>query len=195
MGGGATPAAGSWGPTGLSRMFSSSFGGQIAWLLPAALVLGAAVLWFTRRAPRTDRRRAAVLLWGGWLLVTGIVFSCAQGIIHQYYTVALAPAVGALVGIGAVVLWRERGSWWARAVLAVTLALTSIWSFTLLSRTASWHPELRAMVLSRRAGHVVRPVGGGTDVGANRDGRGTGRRRHGCGRPGRVLRADRVGSA
>lgn len=147
IGGGATPAAGSWGPTGLSRMFSSSFGGQIAWLIPAALLLGAAALWFTRRAPRTDRRRAAVLLWGGWLLVTGIVFSYAQGIIHQYYTVALAPAVGALVGIGAVLLWRERQTWWARAVLAATLALTSVWSFTLLARSPSWYPGLRVLVL------------------------------------------------
>ena len=30
------------------------------------------------------------------------------GIFHAYYTVALAPAVGALVGIGTVLLWRER---------------------------------------------------------------------------------------
>ena len=31
-----------------------------------------------------------------------------KGIIHPYYTVALAPAIGALVGIGAVALWRVR---------------------------------------------------------------------------------------
>ena len=53
--------------------------------------------------PRTDRTRAALVLWGGWLLVTGVVFSFGQGIIHAYYTVALAPAIGALVGIGAAV--------------------------------------------------------------------------------------------
>ena len=47
--------------------------------------------------PRTDGRRAAVLIWGSWLVVTGLVFSFAQGIIHPYYTVALAPAIGALV--------------------------------------------------------------------------------------------------
>ena len=45
----------------------------------------------TRRAPRTDRTRAALLLWGGWLLVTGLVFSYMQGIIHPYYAIALAP--------------------------------------------------------------------------------------------------------
>src|SRR6202035_909420 len=55
---------------------------------------------------RTDRTREAALLWGGWLLVTAAVFSFMSGIIHPYYTVALAPAIGALVGIGAVMLWR-----------------------------------------------------------------------------------------
>ena len=54
------------------------------------------------RRPRTDRNRAAALLWGGWLLVTAAVFSFMAGIIHPYYTVALAPAIGALTGIGAV---------------------------------------------------------------------------------------------
>ena len=63
-----------------------------------------------RRAPRTDRTRASLLLWGGWLLVTGLTFSFMQGIFHAYYTVALAPAIGALVGIGAVVLWAPPGA-------------------------------------------------------------------------------------
>ena len=60
---------------------------------------------------RTDRTRAAALLWGGWLVVTGPVFSYMSGIIHPYYTVALAPAIAALVGIGAVALWERRLGW------------------------------------------------------------------------------------
>src|ERR1700728_4983469 len=83
-------------------------GSQISWLLPAALIALAALLWGTRRAPRTDRIRAGALVWGSWLLVTGVVFSYMAGIIHSYYTVALAPAIAALVGIGAVQLWRVR---------------------------------------------------------------------------------------
>ncbi|MGD0067300.1 MAG: glycosyltransferase family 39 protein, partial [Streptosporangiaceae bacterium] len=47
------------GATGLSRLFSSEMGNEISWLLPAALVGFVALLWFTRRAPRTDRLRAA----------------------------------------------------------------------------------------------------------------------------------------
>ncbi|WP_319460941.1 glycosyltransferase family 39 protein [Micromonospora sp. RTP1Z1] len=96
------------GQTGWLRMFDTEVGGQISWLLPAALILLVAGLVVAGRAARTDRRRAGLVLWGGWLLVTGLIFSFMSGIFHAYYTVALAPAVGALVGIGTTLLWRER---------------------------------------------------------------------------------------
>ena len=38
----------------------------------AALILLLIGLWLTRRAPRTDRIRASLLLWGVWTLVTGV---------------------------------------------------------------------------------------------------------------------------
>ncbi|MGC5380347.1 ArnT family glycosyltransferase [Micromonospora sp. DT68] len=105
MGGGGGPFS---GQTGLLRMFDAEIGGQVSWLLPAALILLVAGLLAAGRAARTDRTRAGLLLWGGWLLVTGLIFSFMSGIFHAYYTVALAPAVGALVGIGGTVLWRQR---------------------------------------------------------------------------------------
>ena len=78
-------------------------GTQISWLLPAALVAHRrAGLADARRARAPIALRASVIVWGGWLLVTGIVLSFASGIIHPYYTVALAPAIAALVGIGVV---------------------------------------------------------------------------------------------
>ncbi|EIV94482.1 glycosyltransferase family 39 protein [Frankia sp. QA3] len=138
---------GMWGETGWTRMFGSEVGGQISWLLPAALILLVAGLWITRRAPRTDRLRAAFALWGGWLLVTGIIFSQMKGIFHAYYTVALAPAVGALVGMGAVLLWRHRSHPAAALAGAATIAATTAWSWTLLHRTADWHPWIRYTVL------------------------------------------------
>ena len=49
-------------------------------------------------ASPVTRMRAFAAIWGGWLLVTGVVFSYMQGIIHPYYMVALGPAIGALVG-------------------------------------------------------------------------------------------------
>jgi 4-amino-4-deoxy-L-arabinose transferase-like glycosyltransferase len=136
-----------WGHAGLTRMFGAEVGGQVSWLLPAALLLLAVGLWITRRAPRTDRTRAAFLLWGGWLLVTGLVFSFMHGIFHAYYTVALVPAIGALVGMGAVILWRNRQHAWARLSLAGIMAVTAIWSFVLLQRTPDWYPWLGPVVL------------------------------------------------
>ena len=125
---------GGWGQTGWGRMFGAEVGGQVAWLLPAALVLLAAGLWLTRRAPRTNRARAAFALWGGWLVVTGLVFSFMQGIFHAYYAVALAPAVGALVGMGATGLWEIRHSLVARWWLVGTVGVTAVWSWVLLRR-------------------------------------------------------------
>jgi 4-amino-4-deoxy-L-arabinose transferase-like glycosyltransferase len=145
--GGAATQSGRWGPTGFTRMFNGEFGGQISWLIPAALVFLAVMLWLSRRRPRTDGHRAQVLLWGTWLVVTGLTFSLAEGIIHPYYAVALAPAIGALVGIGAVATWRARRRLVARVTLATALAVTALWSWALLNRSSSWHPGLRALVL------------------------------------------------
>lgn len=146
VGGGATNGAGRWGFTGFLRLFNSAFGGQISWLLPGALVLLVAVLGLSWRANRTSRDRAAMVLWGSWLLITGLAISLGQGIIHPYYTVALAPAIGAVIGIGSTMLWR-RHDLAGRAALAVSIGVTAWWSWHLLGRTPAWHPGLRTGVL------------------------------------------------
>ncbi|MFJ2667909.1 glycosyltransferase family 39 protein [Nocardia fluminea] len=147
--GGELPAGGNgmWGSTGITRMFEPAQGGQIAWLIPAALLALVVGLAMRGRAPRTDRRRAALILWGGWLLVTGLVFSFMAGIFHQYYTVALAPAVAALVGTGAVQIWGSRDRLWVRCAGAAALGLTTATAWMLLSRSASFQPWLRWAIL------------------------------------------------
>ena len=147
IGGGGAQGSGFGGATGLLRLFHSEFGGQISWLLPAALICLAGLAWVSRRAVRTDRIRAAALLWGGWVIVTGLVFSYMSGIIHPYYMVALAPGIGALVGIGALTLWEKRLSWAGRSVAAATVLVTAGWSYILLDRTPDWLPWLRWVVL------------------------------------------------
>ena len=137
-----------WGPTGWNRLFLSSMGGQISWLIPGSLIGLVAVLWLTRRAPRTDRVRAAFLIFGGWLLLTGAVFSFAHGIIHPYYTVALAPAIGALVGMGASTLWRRRQEIFPRLALAAAILASIAWAFVVLGWSPTWYPALRWVILA-----------------------------------------------
>ncbi len=147
VGGGAAGQTGRWGPTGWTRLFNPQFGGQVSWLLPAALILLVAGLAVTWRRPRTDRLRASLILWGGWLFVTGAAISLAKGIIHPYYTVALAPAIGAVVGIGALTFWSARRHWLARAVLGASIIATAFWARALLDRTPTWNPWLRIVVV------------------------------------------------
>jgi 4-amino-4-deoxy-L-arabinose transferase-like glycosyltransferase len=154
-GGGGGGGANFSGQPGVLRLFNNLMGGQASWLLPAALLALVFGLWSTRGVRRTDRTRAAMLLWGGWLVGTGLVFSLASGIIHPYYTVALAPALAALVAIGARDLWQRRERVTSRLLLALGALLTSVWAWVLLDRTPHWEPWLRVAILASAAIAVV----------------------------------------
>jgi 4-amino-4-deoxy-L-arabinose transferase-like glycosyltransferase len=145
LGGG--PGGGFSGSAGVLRLFNSELGGQISWLLPAAVIALLAGLVWTARRPRTDRTRAALLLWGGWLMVTALVFSFMTGVIHPYYTNSLAPAIAVLVGVGATIMWSHRDQPAACLALSAMLAVTAVLSYLLLDRTPNWHPWLRYAVL------------------------------------------------
>ncbi|SDM24374.1 ArnT family glycosyltransferase [Allokutzneria albata] len=144
---------GGFDSTGLGRLFGGEMAGQIAWLLPAALILFAFGLYAAKR------ERPVFVLWGGWLVVTGLVFSYMNGIIHSYYTVALAPAIAALVGMGSAVAWRERERGGSVA-LFLAVGGTAMWSAFLLSSSmfalsiAIAVVGLGAAVLLLFAGHL-----------------------------------------
>ncbi|WP_369046445.1 ArnT family glycosyltransferase [Sinomonas sp. P10A9] len=152
-----------WGQTGLMRLFSDSFGGQIAWFLPSALLVGAAVLWAGRRAPRTDPVRASVILWGSWVLVTGLTFSLAAGIIHEYYSVALAPGIAALVGIGGGILWQRRRARFEAAALAAGVLASGLMGALLVGRATgflAWLPPVLVVAGILAALGVLAPAFG-----------------------------------
>ncbi|RFA17307.1 glycosyl transferase [Subtercola boreus] len=146
-GGGGATTGGQWGATGITRLLDGEFGGQIAWLIPAALVLLAVGFVLLRRQKRVDARRAILIMFGGWLVITGLVFSFMAGIFHAYYTVALAPAIAGTVGAGAILLWNTRRHLWARIVAAVVVLGTGVWAYSLLTRAAEWLPWLKFVVL------------------------------------------------
>jgi 4-amino-4-deoxy-L-arabinose transferase-like glycosyltransferase len=154
-GGGAGGGSGFSGQTGVLRLFNDLMGAQASWLLPAAGVALLAGLWTRRRAPRTDRTRAALILWGGWLLVTAAIFSFGQGVIHTYYTVALAPAIAALVAIGGAIWWPRRATTPARVLAAFVIAGSAAWACVLLGRDSSWEPWLTPLIATTGALAVI----------------------------------------
>ncbi|KHS54274.1 ArnT family glycosyltransferase [Brevibacterium linens] len=156
---------GGWGETGLTRLFTGSFGQQVSWFLPTALFLlvVTAVLLILAEAARrravpavtdgdgsdtTDRGSlgAAVLIWGGWLIVTGLVLSMMNGIVHEYYTVALIPAIAVVIALGIGILLSRSGIV-SRLLLAVAWALTGAWQFVVSSEMTGIPEALRWSVL------------------------------------------------
>ncbi len=143
------------GQAGLTRMFNTEIGGQVSWLLPAALALLVIGLWLAWRRPRTDRVRGSLILWGTWTVLTLLVFSLAEGTFHAYYTVALAPGIAALIGIGGYELWRRRASVFARLGSAALVAGTAGWAWVLLGRSAEFLPWLRWTIVAAAAVTVL----------------------------------------
>jgi 4-amino-4-deoxy-L-arabinose transferase-like glycosyltransferase len=137
------------GTPGLLRLFNAELGGQVAWLLPLALVSIGIGLIARRRFARTDAKRAAYLMWGLWLAIHAVVFSFMSGIIHSYYAVVMAPAIGALVGGGLVELWRFRERVrWGGVALAGAVIGSAILAWQLLERTATFAPGLGIAIVA-----------------------------------------------
>lgn len=153
---GAGPGASFSGLPGLLRLFNEQMAGQIAWLLPAALIGLAVGLVLYRTAGRTDRRLAGYVLWGGWLAGHAVVFSLMSGIIHAYYTVVLVPAIAALAGAAAWDLWRRRDtSAAARLVLAAGVVASGVAALLILERTPAFAPGLGFGILAIAAASAV----------------------------------------
>lgn len=87
--------------------------------------------WFAGGATLDGQSRLtppqqAWTLWGMWLLTMATFFSVAS-FFHGYYMVMMAPAIGALAGVGAVALWHDyRGPGWRGWLLPLALALTAL---------------------------------------------------------------------
>jgi 4-amino-4-deoxy-L-arabinose transferase-like glycosyltransferase len=123
--GGSATAAG-FG-TGWTKLLGSTYGPQIGWLYPlAVLALICGLLW-TWRARRDDPVRGGFVLWGLWLLTFFGVLSKMSMIPHTAYVASLAPPLAALSGAGIVMFWRlyragTRRSWMLPVAVAASVA-------------------------------------------------------------------------
>ena len=83
-------------------------------------------------------RLAAITIFGCWLMITWLVFSFMAGIFHQYYTVALTPAVAVMAAICLASFYQLREHLWMRIVAVLTCALSVVWAFVLIGRSGSY---------------------------------------------------------
>ena len=127
------------------RLFSGSLGGQIAWLLPLAILGAVALAWQRRPRLQRDRQQQSLVLWGMWLLTMGVFFSVAS-FFHPYYLTEMAPAVCALFGIGLVVMWQDyrrsphdkSGGYKRGWLLPLALLLTAVEQAYILASYPAW---------------------------------------------------------
>ncbi|MBK6792156.1 MAG: glycosyltransferase family 39 protein [Anaerolineales bacterium] len=111
---GGTPFSQETGSPGVLRFFTSPLSKQMSWLLPFALISVLLALFGSRiQLPIESGVHKALILWGGWLLTCVVFFSMVSGIFHAYYAIMLAPALGAMVGIGFAQLysWGKNKNW------------------------------------------------------------------------------------
>ena len=164
---------------GWTKLVSDRFGPEIGWLYPLALLALIAGLAWRGRARRTDPMRAGLVMWGGWLVTFGVIYSVMSNIPHTAYMASLAPPLAALSGAGIVLFWRwYRAGGWTGWLLPAAVAAELAWAFYLWSGYRAFLPwvlpvaigagavAIAVMVagrLSRRARGAV--VGAGLAVG------------------------------
>jgi 4-amino-4-deoxy-L-arabinose transferase-like glycosyltransferase len=124
--GGGTPFSQETGTPGVLRFFTQPLSKQMSWLLPFALISVLLALFASKiKLPIESGAHKALILWGGWLLTCVVFFSMVSGIFHSYYAIMLAPALGAMVGVGFAQLWAWGADQkWAGAALAISAAVT-----------------------------------------------------------------------
>jgi 4-amino-4-deoxy-L-arabinose transferase-like glycosyltransferase len=123
---GGTPFSNETGSPGVFRFFTQPLSKQMSWLLPFALIgILLAAFGAQIRLPIESGIHKALVLWGGWLLTCVVFFSMISGIFHAYYAIMLAPALGAMVGIGFSQLWNWDGNRnWAVVLLVAAVLVT-----------------------------------------------------------------------
>ena len=144
------------GAPGITRFFGEQLAGQFSWLLPLALI--GLLVWVRRPASLTLKgfenagisgerglTLIAMLLW----LVPGLLFfSFTTAFGHTYYIATIAPPLAALVGIGAVAMYREYlTEGWRGWILVGAVLITGLLQVLFLSYDAAWSGPLIPLVL------------------------------------------------
>lgn len=125
------------GSAGLFRLFNEQLAGQIAWLIPAALV--GIVLLFVLRV---NKSMAWMLTL--WFVTFAGMFSTVAGM-HQFYTSSLAIPMAAIIGV-AFARARELGKAWPQLLLVWVAAVTAIVISFVYSGYLTWLPWIQIVL-------------------------------------------------
>ena len=146
---------------GWTKLVSNRFGPEIGWLYPLAILALIAGLAWRGRARRTDPVRAGLVMWGGWLVTFGVIYSVMSNIPHTAYMASLAPPLAALSGAGIVLFWRwyragSLGGW----LLPVAVAAELAWAYYLWSGFRAFLPWVLPVAIGLGVVAVVAMVAG-----------------------------------
>lgn len=131
---GGTPFFNETGSPGALRFFTQPLSKQMSWLLPFALIsIFLGLFASNMKLPVESNIHKALILWGGWLLTCLVFFSMVSGIFHAYYAIMLAPALGAMVGVGFAQLWNTHKTW-AFIALVISAILTGVFQIVVTTQ-------------------------------------------------------------
>ena len=144
------------GAPGITRLFGVQLAGQFSWLLAFALI---GLLAWVRKpsslslkgfedAGIAGERGLALIAMLLWLVPGLLFFSFTTAFGHTYYIATIAPPLAALVGIGAVVMYREYlAEGWKGLILIGAVLVTGLLQALFLSYDAAWSGLLIPIVI------------------------------------------------
>jgi 4-amino-4-deoxy-L-arabinose transferase-like glycosyltransferase len=127
------PFSGTAGPL---RLFNVCVAGQIAWLIPAAIV--ATIIWVLLKISPS-----LTVLTAGMFATFAVMLSAVAGM-HQFYVACLAPELGILIGVAVREAYRRRSYRSLYAILAA-VAITAMWLVLLYPTYLPWIPIAQAL--------------------------------------------------
>lgn len=136
------------GPSGIFRMFNTSFFSNIGWLLLPTLIFSIYLVWYVFRNNNQEQhsQKRLLLFLAVTLLTHIVVLSFARGKIHAYYSLALVPYLCALVAISVVIVYRRIDSSNFKILLwmcaASTFSVIFIIPFALRRIDSNWNQKL-----------------------------------------------------
>ncbi|MGA2698075.1 MAG: glycosyltransferase family 39 protein [Methanoregula sp.] len=143
------------GTPGITRFFGEQLAGQFSWLLPFALI--GLLVWVRRPASLTlkgfedagisSERGLTLIAMLFWLVPGLLFFSFTTAFGHTYYIATIAPPLAALIGIGAVAMYREYlTEGWKGWILIGAVLITGLLQALFLSYDVAWSGLLIPLV-------------------------------------------------